>query len=265
MAISVIDSGIGIAPENLERIFDSFEQIKDATGRVYGGAGLGLAIAKNLVELHGGTLQVESTSGVGSRFTFTLPITTEPAEPLNLERVRRLQGYEYQGDLSDWELTTDGLVRRDAQNKSGDSSGGSSGGFTIMIVDDEDVTRQVLAACLRAEGYVTVQVASGPEALNKLDYDPKPDLILLDLMMPGMTGFEVCSLVREMFDPEELPIIIVSAKDHISDRVQGLTTGANDYLTKPVNRRELLARVRTQLQLHYLREENRMYREILSF
>ncbi len=121
--------------------------------------------------------------------------------------------------------------------------------FKILIVDDEPINLQVLANNLSLENYSITQANNGLEALEIIENGFQPDLILLDVMMPRMTGYEVSQKIREKFMANELPILMLTAKNQVSDLVEGFTSGANDYLTKPFNKKELLARIKTHLNL----------------
>ena len=238
LAISVTDSGIGIPADQLEQIFGSFEQADSSTERIYGGTGLGLTISKQLVELHGGTIRVESTVNEGSRFIFSLPLSTARSmEPLRLEPETRLPAYA--------EAYTEAQIATAPQL----NGGGEMGDFTIMIVDDEPINLQVLSNHLALEKYTVIQASSGPEALELIACGPQPDLILLDVMMPRMSGYEVCRTLRQQYSLFELPILILTAKNQTDDLIASFAAGANDYITKPVGKSALLARVKTQLTL----------------
>jgi signal transduction histidine kinase/serine phosphatase RsbU (regulator of sigma subunit) len=240
LAITVADTGIGIPENSLERIFESFEQADGSTAREYGGTGLGLSITRQLVELHGGTIEVSSTVGQGSRFTFTLPISPEQPSTLSPDfspipgRVRAISPSP--------SLPAPKPVEPPQPPSDGPEA-------TILIVDDEPVNQQVLANYLTLQNYTTVQAMSGMEALNLIKEGLQPDLILLDVMMPRMSGFEVCRELRQTHSSLELPILILTAKNQTRDLIAGLEAGANDYLAKPFDKRELLARVNTLLAL----------------
>jgi len=271
LAITVSDTGIGIAADKLERIFESFEQADGSTAREYGGTGLGLAIAKQLVELHGGQISARSLEGSGSQFTFTLPIsqeqesakTNQPLIPLTNAQIDDLSVLT--GDRLDTSFLTLEPKLTDAYISSTLNATqeettieplnqdlgfvSSEGRFKILIVDDEVVNRQVLINNLSVANYSVFEATSGLEALELLENGLEPDLVILDVMMPRMTGYEVCQRIRESFPAHELPVVLLTAKNQVSDLVEGLTAGANDYLTKPVSKTELLARIRTHIQL----------------
>jgi signal transduction histidine kinase/class 3 adenylate cyclase len=237
LSITVSDTGIGIAPEKQERIFEAFEQADGSVARVYGGTGLGLSVTRRLVELHGGTIKVESEAGTGSRFTFTLPAA---ADQSRREVVPSIGGQR---------LAT--VIDGQEKDRVVESSSGLERGeqFNILIVDDELVNLQVLQNHLRLSNYRVSQATSGPEALQMIDDGYRPDLIVLDVMMPRMSGYEFCETVRVKMAPTEVPIIMLTARNQVADLVEGLDAGANDYMVKPFSKQELLARIRTHLTL----------------
>jgi len=234
MEIAISDTGIGIPNDKLESIFISFEQVDSSADRSFGGTGLGLTISKQLIELHGGNIRVSSELGKGSVFTFTLPVSKEKAVTrYQIETVTRLK------DSTPDEISSDVISDFMDFNE-----------YRILIVDDEPINLQVLYNHLSFEKYTVLQAGSGQEALAILNSsDAIPDLILLDVMMPKMTGFEVCLKIREKYNASILPIVMLTAKDQTNDLVQGFVSGANDYLTKPFNKTELLTRIRNHLNL----------------
>jgi two-component system, sensor histidine kinase ChiS len=241
LQITVADTGIGIADEKIAQLFKSFEQISDSTMKVQGKTGLGLVITKQLVALHGGDIFVESTLGVGSRFIFTLPIASEQlsvfSEQLSVFSESSPLKTESWGDL-DIDLDFD-----------------EQGAHTILVVDDEPVNLHVLANHLSLYNYTIIEASSGIEALRTLEQGITPDLILLDVMMPKMTGYEVTQKIRETWQAIELPILLLTAKNQVADLVTGLEVGANDYLVKPISKNELLARIKTHLHIKQLKAE----------
>ena len=252
LKITVCDTGIGIPADKLERIFEAFEQGNGSINRKYGGVGLGLAVTKKLVQLHGGDINVESTPNLGSRFSFTLPISTGKVERKQREEVSQLQNYlAMAGDsehlISD-HLMSDHLMSDHLMSDQNLSSP-TVEAFNILIVDDEPVNLQVLVNHLSLHNYNIIQAVNGLDAFTKICQGCRPDLILLDIMMPKMTGYEFCKKIREQFLPNELPVVLLTAKNQISDLVAGFAAGANDYLTKPISKNELLARIKTHLQL----------------
>ena len=231
--VTVADTGIGISPDKFGDIFKSFEQVDASVSREYGGTGLGLGITKQLVELHGGTIRVESELSQGSRFIFTLPMSSQPPnQTLDLSQAL--------AKMRENESPSPELLAPLVQSK---------GQLTILVVDDEPINLQVVANHLSLQNYGIVQASSGIEALEKIHNGLRPDLILLDIMMPKMSGYQVCQKIREQFPASEMPVVMLTAKNQVSNLVAGLDAGANDYLTKPVLKNELLARIKTHINL----------------
>ena len=242
LEITVADTGIGIPADKLERVFESFEQADGSIAREYGGAGLGLAVTKQLVQLHRGRIWIDSTQGFGSRVTFTLPLSKSKVESRPPEQVSKVQALSVVIETPD-----DALLEQEELVP-------TFGAFQILIVDDEPVNLQVLVNHLSLQNYGITQAASGMEALEIIDQGFKPDIILLDIMMPKMTGYELCQKIRERFPANELPVVLLTAKNQVSDLVEGFSSGANDYLTKPVSKNELLARIKTHIRLAKINE-----------
>lgn len=241
LEITISDTGIGIAEDKLERIFESFEQAEGSTGRMYGGTGVGLAIAKQLVELHGGQIWVNSRLGEGSKFSFTLPLSGERVE--NSSETLPLLKQFATADLNPEPLEPRVIASHQGSAK-------------LLIVDDEPINLQVLVNMLSLQNYTVIQAKNGIDALELLNKGFKPDLVLLDVMMPKMTGYEVTQKIRETWQASEMPVLLLTAKNQLSDLVAGFESGANDYLTKPVEKDELLARIKTHLNLLRLKNEN---------
>ena len=279
LAVTVSDTGIGIQTEKLDRIFEAFEQADGSTARSYGGTGLGLAVTQQLVQLHGGQIAVESEMGVGSHFTFILPLSVNSEQlSVNSEPEAVSQGPEKRNTpqssetealpalTSEKALTTQTeavtTVQKEAQLPA------QEGEINILIVDDEPVNRQVLVNHLSLQYYTITQAETGMEALALLEKAYQPDLILLDIMMPHLSGYEVTQKIRETQAPDELPIILLTAKTQTADLVLGLECGANDYLTKPISKDELLARIKTHLHIQQLKqarlEAEKQYRDIFE-
>jgi two-component system sensor histidine kinase ChiS len=260
LEVSITDEGIGVAKEKQAHIFKSFEQSDASISREYGGTGLGLSITKKLVKLHGGILSVESKKGEGSRFYFTLPVdqdenTMGSSDPEAFDiSVQEPSPFLIKNTDEEPENTADltqiTIPKVDGGEELSTKENLSATEDTlILIVDDEPTNLQVLENYLSLKNYRTQKAFSGKEALEILEKDPKPDLIILDIMMPKMSGYEVCQIVRKKNQSNELPIILLTAKNQVLDLVEGLSCGANDYLTKPFSNNELLARIKTQLQL----------------
>ncbi len=240
----VRDTGIGIPKSQLDLIFKPFEQADSSIARAYSGTGLGLSISKKIVELHGGELQVESQVGMGTTFRFTLPRCSD--EEMEMEMAVRQTAVSTLYPVS---------IVRDAVDKKYTLDSFSTAHFaanqevTILVVDDEMVNLQVMVNYLRPQGYHVVTSFGGQDALQQMEDGLLPGLILLDVMMPHMTGYEMCELVREQHSMQKMPIIMLTARNQVGDLVRGFAAGANDYLTKPLSQEELLTRIRSHLQL----------------
>jgi two-component system sensor histidine kinase ChiS len=235
LEITVADTGIGILEDKLDQIFEAFEQADGSTAREYSGTGLGLAITKQLVELHGGEIRVASKVGEGSQFTFTLPVSQNQVK--TTQEISPIQVLAKTLELEPRILSPTEALAVD------------SGEFKILIVDDEPINLQVLVNLLSLENYAITQATNGIEVLEIIENGFQPDLILLDVMMPRMTGYEVCAKLRQNFPQSTLPIVMLTAKNQVSDLVEGFICGANDYLAKPFSKNELLARIKTHLRL----------------
>ncbi len=243
LAVTVADSGIGISDDQRDHIFEPFSQADSSTAREYGGSGLGLAVTRQLVVLHGGTIGVESDLGRGSRFTFTLPLSrggevAEVAAPAGDCEISRLRP---------------GASMPAAMPDPIPDQGVAEVGFAVLIVDDEPVNLEVLHNYLSLANFGVTRCDNGPEALAAVAAAAKAerpfDLVVLDIMMPRMTGYEVCRRLRDTYSLYELPILMLTAKNQVGDLVAGFSAGANDYLAKPFAKRELLARARTLMML----------------
>jgi two-component system, sensor histidine kinase ChiS len=234
--ICVSDTGEGIPEDKLEDIFKSFEQVDTSLTRRHGGTGLGLPITKHLVELQGGAIRVESQPGAGSRFTFVLPIAdiasmSQESGPLESESALAVQ--EMAVYLENVPVKMEPI----------------EGDIHILLVDDDLVNLQAASSILRLGGYGVTMVGSGKAALAELTRHRDFSIVILDVMMPEMSGYEVCQKIREDRPSFELPVLILTAKASTEDIVMGFGAGANDYLPKPYEAEELLARVGTLVDL----------------
>lgn len=230
--VCVSDTGEGIPEDRLEDIFKSFEQVDTSLTRRHGGTGLGLPITKHLVELQGGTIRAESRPGAGSRFFFTLPLAgAEPgaAEPLPAETIQNRTVQELAAGREEMPVIAHG----------------SQGDSQVLVVDDDTVSLQAAASILRLGGYDVVTAGSGRAALAELAGHRDFSAVILDVMMPEMSGYEVCRKIREDRPGFELPVLMLTARASTRDVLAGFEAGANDYLSKPFESEELLARVRT--------------------
>ncbi|MBE9562112.1 MAG: response regulator, partial [Proteobacteria bacterium] len=251
-AVIVADTGIGIPTDKLNSIFEEFKQVDGSTARVYGGTGLGLAVTHKLVSLQGGHICVESRLNQGSKFTVILPITKEQVTSEQLPITK--QAPVNDSILPELPVETVKTIE-EVTKTTNDTEELVPGKYTVLIVDDEPVNRQVLVNHLSLSNYNIVQAESGVEALELLEKIERPDIILLDIMMPLKSGYEVTKEIRKTWAADELPIILLTAKNQIMDLVIGFENGANDYLAKPVFKDELIARIKTHLNVSKLKAE----------
>ena len=237
LTIIISDSGIGIPKEKFDSIFQSFEQVDASISREYGGTGLGLSITRTLIELHGGKIWLESEVGEGSKFFFTLPISNEKVKSNKIEEViiRPLEDNTLYAEESN-EL----ILTNESNSK-----------IKILIVDDEPINIQVLENHLNLVNYGVLKANNGEEALSILQKE-EVNLVLLDIMMPRLSGYEVCKTIRKTHSSGNLPVIMLTAKNLVSDLVYGFECGANDYLAKPFQKEELLTRIKTHIQISTL-------------
>jgi signal transduction histidine kinase/CheY-like chemotaxis protein len=226
LQISISDTGIGIAPENIQKLFQPFIQIDSALNRKFEGTGLGLALVKRIVELHGGYVDLTSELGVGSCFTILLP-----CPPLSNPQTEIGSG-NLPVKPSETELSTTSTdIRQD---------------FLILIVDDDEVNCMTVSSYLKAKSYRFLLAKDGKEAIA-LTKAHKPDLILMDIQMPVMDGLEATQQIRLDPDVADIPIIALTALAMDGDREQCLAAGANEYVTKPVKLKDLVAMIRNLL------------------
>ncbi len=220
LRISVIDTGIGIAPEDCEKLFEPFVQIDSALNRKYTGTGLGLAIVKRIVELHGGQVGVSSQEGVGSCFMIDLPCAaaeTPFAKP-ELESETTPASNPPQQKLSP----------------------------LILLAEDNKANISTISSYLKAKGYRILVATDGEEAIARAD-SSSPDLILMDIQMPGMNGIEAMQKLRQSSNSVDVPIIALTALAMESDRDRCLAAGASEYLSKPVKLKQLAALIQQLL------------------
>ncbi len=232
--ISVSDEGPGIPADRLRYIFLPFQQGDGSMERSHEGAGLGLSITKRLVELHGSEIKVTSKVGFGSTFSFLLKTSdTNPLKVRSHEKIALPAAPPTgQNDYTSEE------VRLPPQGK-----------HLVLIADDDPVSLHVVCSILEKEGLATLRVEDGLHVIKELEEGARPDLLLLDVMMPRMSGYEVTRKVRQKYSMLEMPIMLLTAKNRSEDMVLGFEAGANDFLTKPVNREELTARLSTLLTM----------------
>ena len=286
IAVSIRDTGIGIASDRIAHIFQPFHQgentgvdtgfntVENTARHHYGGTGLGLSITQHLVELHQGEIWVESSLGEGSTFTFTVPVASadsaantaagllapgasNSAEVVQVRSLRKRAGLS--AGLVDIREYNSSAPSGSAEENAEDSTSNPNR-FNILVVDDEPINVQVLRNHLSLENYSVTHALNGQAALDLLTQRQQSgqvfDLVVLDVMMPQMSGYEVCQKLREIHPAHELPVVMLTAKNQITDLMTGFRFGANDYMTKPFSKDELLTRIRSHL---YLSKTNHAY------
>ncbi len=214
LLFSVRDTGIGIPPDRLDRLFQAFSQVDTSTTRKYGGTGLGLTISKRLVEMMGGKIWVESQVGVGSTFSFTILATTAVA-------TARLSGLGQPPSLN---------------------------GKRLLIVDDNVTNRLILERHTRKWGMLPVQAESGPAALKMLEDGERFDLAILDMHMPDMDGLTLAGIIQQKYPPDVLPLIMLTSLGYKQEDVEKVSFAA--YLTKPIKPAQLQSVLTSIIQKH---------------
>jgi CheY-like chemotaxis protein len=213
----VIDTGIGISAENIQKLFQPFIQIDSALNRQYTGTGLGLALVKRLVELHGGNVELTSEVGVGSCFAINLPININIDSPVLEEQTEQNLSEQSQLSQSQTEEIFSPL---------------------ILLAEDNEANIATFSSYLKAKGYRIVLANDGQQAIAQAKAN-LPNIILMDIQMPVMDGLEAIKQIR--LDPNlvDIPIIALTALAMAGDRERCLAAGANEYLAKPIKLRQL--------------------------
>lgn len=268
--LQVSDTGIGIRPEQIPHLFERFRQAEGSVNRSYEGSGLGLSLVKELVEMHGGQISVESEYQQGTTFvvwlhtgTGHLPLDQVLEIPTEIQASRAAVELadletELQNDTEDPEFQflledKDSLVTPEIISPN--NSIGTNGSLLppqpkarVLVVDDNPDLRGYVSGILREHGYQVLVARNGREGFQ-VTQEYQPQLIVTDLMMPEVSGLELVQLVRQQPQLQGIPIILLTAKADEVSRLEGTETGADAYLSKPFNDRELLAEVRNLLAL----------------
>jgi PAS domain S-box-containing protein len=213
LAFSVRDTGIGMTPEQLGRLFEAFSQADVSTTRRFGGTGLGLVISRRFARMMGGEVSVTSAPGEGSEFTVTLPI-----------RVLEVSGA----------VPSDGSGEAAVASSTRDEGPATSG--TVLVIDDDPAVRTLMRRFLDREGFRILEAADGESGL-RLAREERPDVITLDVIMPGLDGWSVLAALKADPATSDTPVLMVTIED---DRNLGFALGASEYLTKPVDRARLM-------------------------
>jgi signal transduction histidine kinase/DNA-binding response OmpR family regulator len=256
----VRDTGTGIPAEELPRIFERFHRIKDQVGRSHEGTGIGLALVQELVKLHGGTVRVDSTVGLGTSFTVSIPMGDAHLPKDRLEGARSLgpagaRVRPYIEEALRWlPGTTPPQPLMGDEDASAPVAVDSPRSRAFVLVADDNADMRDYMRRLLGGRYDVEAVADGQAALARAR-QRRPDLILTDVMMPRMDGFTFVKLVRQDDALQDVPVIMLSARAGEEASIEGLAAGADDYLAKPFNARELVARVTANLDMAGMRRQ----------
>jgi signal transduction histidine kinase len=255
--VEVSDTGPGISKEEQQKIFERFHQIEGSERRRYGGAGIGLALARELSQLHGGSLTVESELGKGSTFTLFLQSGNEHFHTEVLER-RQVQAESHPARRSDDQLHADGdtlvtgVIGQGALSQPPPERILLDRGRVprILVAEDEDDLRGFIVGVL-SESYEVDAAKDGAEALALLD-KLRPDLVLTDVMMPGTSGLDLCRTIKGDVSLQHIPVILLTARGESEAALEGYDAGADDFVSKPFHTKVLLARIRAHLKMRGL-------------
>ena len=227
--LAVIDTGIGINSVDLAKLFQPFMQVDVALNRQHNGTGLGLALVKGMVEMHGGTVQARSEVGVGSQFIVDLPIPRSESA-VNSQGLLPVLGFSQP-------------VPQQLDPFTGEYSAKS---WTILLAEDNEANISSISSYLKAKGYHTILARNGLEAIS-IAQSQRPNLILMDIQMPRMDGLEAIRHIRNHAELQDIPIVALTALAMIGDRRKCLDAGADDYLTKPVKLKQLATTIQQLL------------------
>ncbi|MCH8889484.1 MAG: response regulator [Myxococcales bacterium] len=274
IALAVSDTGIGIPANKLGSIFDRFAQVDASTTRRYEGTGIGLSLAKEMVELHGGRIWAESEGeGAGTTMRLLLPIGEPDADSDeevlsddsggSLGLGRSIESMEADLNLERTGGTADPLIEmersverwedsREAASADASAQQAPASAPEVLIVEDNPDMRALLSMIVGREFRIRV-ASNGREALEALG-ESAPDLVLSDVMMPEMSGIDLCKAIKENVETQAIPVVLVTSKAEREMKIEGLERGADDYVTKPFHPRELLARVRSLVRVRGLQK-----------
>ena len=261
VSISVLDTGPGIPEKDVSRVFDRFVQVDDSLSRKHGGTGIGLALAKEITELHDGSIRASNRPEGGAAFIFTLPLgEREISEVAGVEKtpdgwvksLHRSADYVEDVDRRGKEGPPAEPSAEEVPAVAGEVPGGGVLPWVLVVEDNSDM-RGFIADCLRKEFSVRTAV-DGEDGWKKI-LEAVPDLVVSDIMMPNRNGYELCQLMKNDPKIQHVPVILLSSKSEIDMKIEGFEKGADDYLTKPFNPKELVARVKNMIKIRGLEKE----------
>lgn len=219
--LSVKDNGIGLSEENKEKIFNRFFQVQHSDATKMAGSGIGLAFSKNIMDLHGGSIYVESELDFGTTFNLELPLKAIPLKEVKpIESILEVDTRGLHEDL-DFDLLEE---ENDRKNEKA---------FTVLIADDNEDIRTYLRDLLK-DDYEILEAEDGADALSKINKEI-PDLVVSDVMMPNIDGISLCQELKSQISTSHIPVILLTARTSLDYELEGLQTGAEDYITKPFN------------------------------
>ncbi|MGN6572745.1 MAG: response regulator [Pseudolabrys sp.] len=259
--VVVADTGTGIPPEELPHLFERFRRVEGAHGRSHEGSGIGLALVQELIRLHGGDIRVESTVGEGSAFIVTLPFGTQHLDRARIGAGRtqvstNVRAQAYIDEAMTW-LANEAAADVPAPSAADDLTRvvpAVGGQECVLLADDNADMRHYVERLLKAAGYRVDAHPDGESALEAARREA-PHLVLTDVMMPKLDGFGLLAAVRADPQLRDIPVLLLSARAGEEEKVAGLKSGADDYLTKPFSARELIARVQANMELARVRRE----------
>ncbi|WP_229898103.1 SpoIIE family protein phosphatase [Streptomyces finlayi] len=268
--VTVADTGIGVPAAEVPKLFERFHRIENARARSNEGSGIGLALVRELVALHGGTITAESTEGEGTLFTLRIPYGSAHLPAESLASAPAGEGPSaaadpYLQEAQRWLPAEDSEVREPAPDTPSAPVSASSGGpapARVLVADDNADMRDYLTRLLRGAGYRVSAVGDGMDALRAVTDSP-PDLVVSDVMMPRLDGLALVRALRTEPRTAAVPVLLLSARAGQEASIEGLESGADDYLVKPFAAAELLARVRANVELARMRTHHARWRTAL--
>lgn len=247
----VRDTGVGIARANHHLIFERFKRIESSGGRSFEGSGIGLALVKELVAMHGGTIKVKSQEGVGSEFTISIPKGKSHLPSRQIFETKE----QLPGNLTSEVFTEEarGWLPELSKKLTAREKHFNEGKPVVVIADDNADMRQYLKSIL-SEEFNVIAYETGQKVLESLSLGSRPDLILSDVMMPEMGGYSLVTAIKSDTTYRYIPVVLLSARSAEDDKIEGISSGADDYLVKPFASRELLTLIRSRIQIAKLRK-----------
>jgi signal transduction histidine kinase/DNA-binding response OmpR family regulator/sugar lactone lactonase YvrE len=238
--IKISDTGVSIPNDKIDKIFNRFYQVDDSAQRSYGGSGVGLALVKEFVELHKWSISVESEKEKGTEFKLMIPMWDY------LEEEEKVLSDLIFSDTNNFTTRTEETSSPVAELKEQIELSDSNNKPSVLIVDDSEDVRKYLSNLLE-ENY-TISEADNGESGIKAATENLPDLIISDVMMPSMDGIEFCRRIKSEWQTSDIPVILLTAKASAESKIEGLEIGADDYLTKPFDSKELFTRIKNLLE-----------------